>query len=879
MDINLAYRKHTPNTPSRLLSILILVVLPFVLFSQSGFPIRVIDGSSNEPLISVLIYTEDQSFSTTTDIDGKAMIENLGHRDIITFSYLGYASLSLPFYELRKMGGTIKMFSSLELDSIVVIGRKDDPVSKIPFIVERLSPEDIQFTGAQTAADALAQHGNVYIQKSQMGGGSPVIRGFEANKVLLVVDGVRMNNAIYRAGHVQNAITVDNGILEQVEIIYGPGSLMYGSDALGGVVHYRTKDPKVLFSGTKNYELKTGVFSRFSSANQEKTAHIDLDYRARKWGAFTSLTYSDFDNLRAGNNRPADFPDMGKRLFYILRNETVDEVKQNGDPNIQVGTAYSQIDFLQKIRYQPSEELYFIFNLQYSTSSNIPRYDNLTDTLTAANDLKWAEWYYGPQKRLMTSLKTRALKPRFHYDKATFIAAFQRLDEDRLSRRYRRRYITFNLENVNVYSFTADYDKGLGATKQHTLSYGWDVHHNVVTSKAGRRNRTSGAVILDEISRYPSAGSTMTTFGAYLNYVWASRDSVFTFQAGGRYSRNRLKASYGREDPITWPEYFYTDGIGNTNQALTWGAGLTLNTKDQWQMRVLASTAFRAPNLDDFAKIRAQDGAVSAPNPDLKPEYSLNGELTIGKTIGRVSKNGGASLQLSGTGFYTQISDVIVQRVGTLPGGETTLLIDEEIHEVRQNFNETEAFIYGVSGNLALNIRNNWKFTGSINLQKGRSRFNNEGRETTNGTIDTLVPLDHIPPTYGRVGLSYNKGKFRADAVLRFNFDKPLNEYAVSNIIVDQSSGEVIRINREGTFDNLEETETCHATTINGQNDLECFGTPAWSTLNFYLSYQFNAKFNVKLGYENVGDQHFRPFGSGVSAAGRNIMVTLAGNF
>ena len=72
-----------------------------------------------------------------------------------------------------------------------------------------------------------------------------MLRGFEANRVLLVVDGVRMNNAIYRSGHLQNAITIDPNVLERVEVIFGSSSVGYGSDALGGVVHYYTKTPKL----------------------------------------------------------------------------------------------------------------------------------------------------------------------------------------------------------------------------------------------------------------------------------------------------------------------------------------------------------------------------------------------------------------------------------------------------------------------------------------------------------------------------------------------------------------------------------------------------------------------------------------------------------
>ena len=94
------------------------------------------------------------------------------------------------------------------------------------------------------STDLLMNTGQVLVQQSQQGGGSPIIRGFEANRILLVVDGIRMNNAIYRSGHLQNAITVDANALEQVQVLMGPSSVRYGSDALGGVLHFQTIKPR-----------------------------------------------------------------------------------------------------------------------------------------------------------------------------------------------------------------------------------------------------------------------------------------------------------------------------------------------------------------------------------------------------------------------------------------------------------------------------------------------------------------------------------------------------------------------------------------------------------------------------------------------------------
>lgn len=94
------------------------------------------------------------------------------------------------------------------------------------------------------------------------------MRGFEANKVLLVIDGVRMNNAIYRGGHLQDVMTIDPNMLERTEVIFGPSSTMYGSDALGGVMNFYTKNAQ--FSSDDKLLVKVNAMVRYASVNQEK---------------------------------------------------------------------------------------------------------------------------------------------------------------------------------------------------------------------------------------------------------------------------------------------------------------------------------------------------------------------------------------------------------------------------------------------------------------------------------------------------------------------------------------------------------------------------------------------------------------------------------
>ncbi len=164
----------------------------------------------------------------------------------------------------------------LELNEVVIAAtRTAEPQSYIAQAIRVFTRDGLQFLNQPTMADVLQQSGQVLVQKSQLGGGSPILRGFEANKVLIVVDGVRMNNAIFRGGHLQNILSLDNAVAERVEVALGPGSVVYGSDALGGVIYVQTLSPRLNSSDSLQMQINANGFVRYSSAMLEKTAHAD----------------------------------------------------------------------------------------------------------------------------------------------------------------------------------------------------------------------------------------------------------------------------------------------------------------------------------------------------------------------------------------------------------------------------------------------------------------------------------------------------------------------------------------------------------------------------------------------------------------------------
>ncbi len=775
--------------------------------------LSVVDKSGSS-LESVLVYNSDKSFSALTDEHGLLKLPSLETGDSLTFQLLGYHSLTLSYHEIIQLNNQIVLSSEdVLLDEFVVVGRRDERPEDMVMNVAVIDQKKISLTNPQTSADALSQHGNIFVQKSQMGGGSPVIRGFEANKILLVVDGVRMNNAIYRNGHLQNAITVDQSLVDRTEVILGPGSLAYGSDALGGVIHFRTIQPKLNLINNST-EVRTNVFARYASANKERSVHAHVNLGSKKSAHLLSFTSSFFDDLRMGSRRTSKYPEYGKRSEYVISENNMDQIINNPNENIQVGTAYSQYDFFLKSLFQLTNDFKLVTNIQYSTSSDIPRYDQLIDR---NGDLpNFAEWYYGPQTRFLVSSQISWSKNTPLFDDVLCIPSFQFIEEDRIDRRFNSNIKSTQNEDVYIPGLTFDFRKKYG---QSQLIYGADYQFNQVRSSAIDEDILT-ADISTGITRYPNENGQMGILGLYSQWSQAFENNI-RWNSGIRFSHSTLSLKYKNDGLILWPSNFY-EGLNSSNQSFTASTGLVYNN-DRWEIRTLIASAFRAPNIDDMAKIRIKNGEITVPNLDLSPEKSITGELSLGTKWNSNSR-------FSTTGFYTRISEAIIRQAFTLPGGIDTLIDEGDSLSVVANVNAESGYILGFSANLDYEINDDFSFSASANYTYGRSEIGSFKR-----------PLSHIPPLYGQLAFSYAKNNLTSQCVWRYNGQKAIENYGDST-------------------DNPE------------------FATPEgalrWNTLNIYTQYNLGS-LNFGVGVENVLDVHYRPFASGLSGAGRNFIFSL----
>ncbi len=776
------------------------------------------------PIPNVYIFSSDSTKSAVSNRSGNVELEKFSDQDTIIFKHSVYRPFAATKKEIVRDGKVVYLENgAVDLKAFVMHGplRTGGEGLTPPTKLRTLDAREIENLNSANSADMLQATGQVLIQKSQLGGGSPIIRGFEANRVLMVVDGVRMNNAIYRGGHLQNAITVDNSVLQSTDIIFGPGSVIYGSDALGGVVHFHTKDP--ILSDSSKMVQHVGAYTRLSTANSSIAGHANVNLGWKKIGLFSAFTASNFGDLKMGQERIHGFDDFGKIDHFYGSVNGVDSTIVNDQSNVHVNSGYKQYDFLQKILWQPTEKWRLIGNFQFSNSSDIPRYDRLNDYSDSAQ-LKFAEWHYGPQKRLFGSVKAEADYNLFLFDKANIIFAAQRIDEDRINRRMGRSSRTVRMEDVRVYSLNIDFIKNLRESQQ--LFYGIEGTHNIVHSNAHSENIATPTLQRSAAaSRYPDGGSTMSTFGAYLAYNTFLGDK-FNFQFGARYNHSNLVSQFINQDfyPLPFNEIRFNKG------ALTGNAGVVYKVTSTLSLNAVVSSGFRSPNVDDYGKVFEKNGNVVVPNNMLTPEYAYNSEIGFTKRFEISQGNKKREIiRLQGVVYQTWLTNAIVRQDYSLLG-QDSMFFDGEMAKIQTNRNAEQAHVYGANASLRVFLTKALVLNSAITYTKGRDVSNSR-------------PLSHIPPLYGRTSIGFDKSRFNVQGIVVYNAWKRIDEYGA------------------GTTDNPSE-----ATEL---------GTPSWYVINLKGGYLLNDQIRVQLELENILDHHYKPFSSGISGPGRNFIFTV----
>ncbi len=554
------------------------------------------------------------------------------------------------------------------LDEVVVTGsRVEESVYESPQAVSTVTREEVLKRNYRTTPEALTYEPGVMVQKTAHGQGSPFIRGLTGKQVLILVDGVRLNNSTFRFGPNQYLATVDPATIERIEVVRGPGSVLYGSDALGGVINIITRKrqsfkPGSAFNGEANLV--------YGSADKEKTARLAGEGNVDSFGYWLGGDYRDFDDLEGG-----------------------------GDIGTQEFTGYNEYHANAVFTYRPSAKRRLDFIVQQTTQLNLPR----TDKFVNSNESR----IYDPQERTFFSLQWDDAYHSAMTDRLKISLNYQLAHEALEQKKFTSSTLKSKDDKVGSTSLLMQADKAIGDS--HLLTYGFEVYSDRVDSQRVDTDTSTG-VSKDKRGNFPD-GSKYLTSGLYLQDQYFVSDTS-TVTAGIRYSYSRAQTTLeGFGD--------FDESYDDVTASLRWSGEI------QQGLRLFAGIAqgFRAPNLDDIAVLKSTNEGEDVPSPDLKSEKSINYEIGL--------KFNKEKWQGTLTTFYSDFTDLIDRRPGTYKGlgfidDNGNGVQDPDEDNVVQKFNVGNAYIYGIEMDGSVFLNRDYSLFGNASWSYGQNQTDDE---------------------------------------------------------------------------------------------------------------------------------------------------------
>ncbi len=711
--------------------------------------IKVVD-KNNEPIYNVSFYKKDLSKGVFSNFNGEVNLSIFKLNDTIIVQHPTFIKIINSKSKIVKEKIIILKEKIININEVVFsVNKWNENLSDVSNKILSITEKNIKELSPQSSADLLEKTGEVYIQKSQLGGGSPMIRGFSANRVLLSLDGIRLNNAIYRSGNIHNIISIDPNALEGVEVLYGPASVMYGSDAIGGAINFKVKDPK--FSISNKIKINGTQNIQYNSSSKSKHYNVFFNIGFKNISSSTSISFNNYDDLKSGSKRKNKYKNFGKRTEYVKRNyiKKIDEIVKNTNHNIQKLSNYSQNNFIQKINFKINNDINLVYGIYYSKSSNIPRYDRLIlyDNMLIP---KYAEWYYGPNLFIMNKIKINYFVKNKFFDSFKLNFSKQNLEESRISRKFNNLFIKNREEKVSIYSFNLDFDKKKNSSE---FFYGYELYTNKINSNAFEKNINTNEE--QKIStRYPDKGTNYLINSIYFSYKKINKN--LNYNIGLRGTNTNLKSKISN---LFFNFPFSEININTTS--ISGSLGVNYNYSKNSSLKFLYSNGFRAPNLDDVGKVfDSEPGNIVIPNVELNAEYANNFEINF------ITKKN--NIEFNTSLYYIKLNNAIIRSDGKFNGLDS-IMYDGSLSKVQTLINSGKAYVFGFSYMI------NYRIDSNLNLKSSLSY--NESKD-----FSTKLPLRHSSPVFGQTKITYAKRNIKINYYLNYNGKKDISKFSPSEL-------------------------------------------------------------------------------------------------
>lgn len=555
----------------------ILLIFPSVMFAQeiSG---TIQHPETQEGIEGVYIVVIDQEKGAITDEDGIFSIQGLAEKKYrLKISHINYrtqyVTVDLETDDskhllIELLPGILKMNEEV----VITAQRYEQESFQSPKAISVYDQRQFFERAPRSTPEALIGVPGVWVQKTNHGGGSPFIRGLTGNQTLILVDGIRLNNATYRYGPNQYLNTVDPLSLQQIEVVRGSGSVQYGSDALGGVLNLRTKSPT--FSNDKA-SVSGRVYGKYMSGGMERSARGELNVQTKKIAILGGFSFRDFGDLHVG-----------------------------GD-SIQAPSAYDELagDIKAMIKFTPSHQLTLTY--QRVDQEEVPRFDQVAQR-------GYRTYNFDPQQRDLAYAKWDGMFNHPLAQRITLTASWHQSVEGRVRQRESETAITNERDEVDTWGTILE-------VHSQPLPFwrfvsGVEFYYDKVRSSKDTEDLNTGSIVSSR-GLYPD-NATANNLAIFSLHTWDVDRWKFSF--GGRINHISLEASDELFGDLSVSP---TAAVGNFSASYILPAGFHIIGS--------VNSGFRAPNINDLSSFGSFDSGVEVPTSELGPERTLTGEIGL----------------------------------------------------------------------------------------------------------------------------------------------------------------------------------------------------------------------------------------------------------
>lgn len=743
----------------------------FILFFLTSLTIKAqsIIGSVTETngnaIPDAYISVINTNLGTITNREGKFQLEKIPAGASLRISCMGYG--------VKEMLGDSALTIVLEpiiiyLNNNVVVTAQRNSANQfnVSQQVTVLNSRELVQLAPRSTPEALFGSTGIWMQKTNHGGGSPIIRGLVGNQILLLMDGIRLNNATYRYGPNQYLSTIDPGLIDRIETSRGNGSVLYGSDALGGVVQVLSKTPFF----TNNKKVSGNVYGKWMSEDMEKSGRGELQLSSKRVASLFGFSARDFGHIVAGDT------------LGVL------------DP-----TGYHEFSADAKVVFRTSDNGIFTGAYQHLKQHEVPRYDQVQQG-------GYSTYNFDPQIRQLGYVRWELFSDNKIFQSIRTTTSLGKTTEGIVSQKNGSSIVKEQWDVVNTQGLIAE------ATSQWKTNWqsqtGIEFYHDYVQSEAHVTDITTEDVTEQRGSF--ADGSTSDNLAFFSNHVvdWEK----FQVMTGVRF--NVVKVSV--RDTTFGDQQI-------TPSALVGNVGLTYKFHPHHHVIVSANSGFRAPNVDDMSKFGAVESTVfEIPSANLSPERSFSVEAGIKTNTQKFS----GALSIYKTFLRDQIDRVAV----TYQGQDT--IENRRVYQ-KQNIGQSE--MYGLEVEGEIKIMSYLITSANMTYTYGQNVTKDE-------------PMRRIPPLFGKVSLRFQQNS-RWWAKAEWMAAGSQDRLAAG----DKSDARIAVRLVDGAM-------------------------PGWNLFNLYAGLKLKWV-GLTVSAQNIFDEPYRVYASGVDGYGKSFMISASVHF